>query len=87
MGDITETARRSCPDDPFRRLCPKRNALLESYVAAACVHARALEELRAILRAGLDEEFATMLTIVGEACGKCGEACRAFEAHRRSHGC
>ncbi len=86
MGNITET-RRTGPGGPVRPLCPKRNALLDSYVAAACAHARALEELRAILLAGLDEEFATMLTIVGQACGKCGEACKAFETHRRSHGC
>ena len=86
MGNVAETM-RNCPGGPIQHFCPKRNALLDAYVAAACAHARALEELRAILLAGLDEQFAAMLEIAAQACGNCEQACKAFDTHRSLHGC
>jgi hypothetical protein len=67
--------------------CKQRNDLLDKYVAAASAHGRAVEELRTLLEAGLQDQFRAMAKITLEAVARCEIAGREFASHRKVHGC
>jgi hypothetical protein len=65
--------------------CGACDELLEHYISGARAHANATEELKALLDAGLYDQFAAMLKVTGDVRERCEMARRAFRAHRKRH--
>jgi hypothetical protein len=89
MGTLPDPKNRSIirHEMQFAVACPERNSLLDRYVAAANAHARAAEELRAMLQVALKDQFEVMAKVTERAATRCWRAHTEFERHQRLHKC
>ena len=65
--------------------CAACHELLDGYISCTRAHANAVEELKALLDAGLYDQFAAMLEVSCDVRERCETARRAFRTHRREH--
>jgi hypothetical protein len=59
--------------------------LVDRYISAARAHANATRELKALLDAGLYDEFTAMVAVACDVRDRCELAHEAFKAHRKQH--